>query len=122
MILLPLIFLRETTHQQRWIFRDRRYALGREYLLNIPRFRVSVVTSSEEEAAEPEKSNCGDHAGHSSQRSGHQNSERKSEEEQTSYPSQRPLRFQHWKPASVKAGKYHERRGSDEKPRSTVWP
>src|ERR1700731_4605423 len=78
-------------------------------------FRNSAAFLCKEVAAESEKSNCGGHAGHSSQRPAHENSEHKSEQEETPHPSQRPLPFQHGKLTSIEHGKYYVRSSANPK-------
>jgi hypothetical protein len=115
MMVLPLKFSGQATVDQHWLDISRSTAGNRPLgtRLHDTGFRNSAATLCKEVAAEPEKRDPGDHAGHSSKRSAHKNSEHKSEEEETSHPSQRPFPFQHGKAASVDRSKYHERPGAD---------
>src|SRR5882724_6704812 len=111
---LPLKSFAKVTEDQHWLDISRSTARSRSRgtRLHDTGFRNSAAALCKEVAAESEESNCGGHAGHSSQRPAHENSEHKSEEEETSHPSQRPLPFQHGKPTSVEHRKYYERRGT----------
>ena len=90
-------------------------AIDREGLIYTILVSETRPPLSAEVAAESEKSNCGGHAGHSSQRPAHENSEHKSEQEETPHPSQRPLPFQHGKLTSIEHGKYYVRSSANPK-------
>lgn len=84
-------------------------------LLQTARFRGSVVTSSEDVLAEPEKGDPGDHAGDRCHGSDHQRSQHESEEEETSALPERPFALQKRKHTSIEHGKYCVRSSANPK-------